>query len=378
MPTLNAFMRSDFGTDNVAGYLAGGTPKTFKYFRSSRDALPAFVNALQAAGNSTKVYTTYDTAPWPKHVVQNVKGLASLQASSGDGALEITPVEQVVRKWPRQVVSARGGSAPLDSGLHAAAVAVRDGVAAAKAGTRDRGLQRALRYYMLAAYSLVDISAAESFAGLKNYVGTLLVGDDGRILAAGINTGSFRHAEVSTLISYFRNNPLATALPAKSILFSTLTPCRQCTGYLETVKAADTVIYFGQRDTGNDGKVGERISAQLSKQTGGLSGRSKTAFTDVPKEIEDPESDTPIVVLSSTGSIHKVQIDHGLATCMGSDSIALQVGKAKDSRHILASASDALIHKVGKDRAADDAEAAVKRAVLHHVCGWLMGTSVSA
>jgi len=50
------------------------------------------------------------------------------------------------------------------------------------------------------------------------------------------------------------------------------------------------------------------------------------------------------------GSIE--QQDQGLSRCMGEDSIATQIGGAKHPRGILTSASEALIHKMLKNRAA--------------------------
>lgn len=361
MATLAEFLKGNFGTQNVAGYLFGpAKTREFRYYRSDSLALPAFVPALEAA-KSKKVYTNLDPAPWPKHVVTNIKGKASLTTTEGDGALEVKAVQLADAKWPARVLSAGGGPAPVsDGGLHAAATTLLGSPTLAKDGTRERGLQRALRYYSLAAYALVDISAQEGFEGLSNYVGCLLVGDDGAILAAGINTGGYRHAEVSMLVSYFRSNPAAKTLPAKCIVFTTLTPCKQCTAYLESVKAADTVIYFGQKDTGTDGRVGERISSQLSAKTDAPLGRSKSELT----------GDVGVVATGSASGIHKIAVDQGLKSCMGSGSVAGQIGTAKDSRDILRSASDALVHKTIKDRGAD-AESQVKQGVLTYVANWL-------
>jgi len=85
---------------------------------------------------------------------------------------------------------------------------------------------------------------------LTGYVGALLVSDQGKILAAGINIGSYRHAEVSMLLSYVRKNPTAAKIPENTIIFSILTPCKGCTGHLTLAKSSNCVIYFGQKDTG--------------------------------------------------------------------------------------------------------------------------------
>ena len=89
----------------------------------------------------------------------------------------------------------------------------------------------------------------------------------GAILAAGINTGSYRHAEVSLLLSWFRDHPEARALPPKSIVLSTLTPCRQCTRYLSLAMAPDTLVRFDEADAGRSGRVGERIAEPLGART---------------------------------------------------------------------------------------------------------------
>jgi tRNA(Arg) A34 adenosine deaminase TadA len=241
-------------------------------------------------------------------------------------------------------------------------------------GSRKKGLARALRYYLLAAYSLVDISAAESYQGLKNYVGALLVSDEGKILAAGINIGSYRHAEVSMLLSYVRKNSTAAKVPENTIIFSTLTPCKGCTGFLNVAKSSKCVIYFGQEDTGKDGRVGRKISAQLSSKTKDPLGRSKTKL---PGSVEGEDiGGEGVVVEVATSSIHKVTIDKGLTSCMGEGSIATQIGEAEHSREILTSASEALIHKMLKNRGTGDEESNVKRAVLQYIGQWL-GTSKS-
>ena len=83
----------------------------------------------------------------------------------------------------------------------------------------------------------------------------------------GSTPGSYRHAEVSLLLSWFRDHPEARTLPAKSIVLSTLTPCRQCTRYLSLAKAPDTLIRFDEADAGRSGRVGERIAEPIG--TGG-------------------------------------------------------------------------------------------------------------
>ena len=353
---------------NVAGFVEG---KSFKYYESSNLMLPAVVNALQdkKKKNKSSIYTNSKSTLWVKdYPLIKAKFMDVLKSDTGDGTLVVTPTLLTDKSWPRQI-TALALAAPLPGGgIYTAGAALAE-------GSRAKGLARSLRYYMLAAYSLVDISAAESYQGLKNYVGALLVSDKGEILAVGINTGSFRHAEVSMLLSYFRKNPTATRIPENSVIFSTLTPCKGCTGYLSLAKSINCVIYFGQKDTGKDGKVGEKISSQLSSKTKDPLGRSKT---ELPGSVdEDDSGGKGVAVVGSTSSIHKVQVDKGLTSCMGEGSIATQIGEAKHSRELLTSASEALIHKMLKTRATGDEENDVKKAVLDYIGQWL-GTSRSS
>lgn len=361
-------IKTPAGESQVAGYIDGAV---FKYYKSDSLGLPAVVNALlgKPKSSTAAIYTNHPDALWIKHYPKiKVKRMSQLLPHEGDGAVEVTLALQTDKKWPRQIL-ARELPAPLpEGGLHAAAAGLGNGEALAD-GSRRKGVVRALRYYMLATYSLVDISSQESYEGLKNYVGALLVSDQGQILAAGINTGSFRHAEVSMLLSYFRKNPTATRIPENSVIFTTLTPCRGCTGFLSLTRSSNCVIYFGQEDTGTDGKVGKKISTQISKETKEPVGRSKQPL---PGEVEpDDPGGSGVVSVGTASGIHKIQVDKGLASCMGPGSIATQIGHARHAKEVLRSSSDALVHKMGKAREATDAEGAVKRAVLQHIGQWL-------
>jgi tRNA(Arg) A34 adenosine deaminase TadA len=369
-------IKTPTGGDNVAGYIDG---TEFKFYKSKSLGRPAVVNAIlgKAKSSNATVYTNRADALWIKDYPRmKVKLMDQLKPNEGDGAVRVTTAFQSVKKWPRQV-AALALKAPLpDGGLYAAAAGLSKDLDLPP-GSRKKGLARALRYYMLATYSLVDISSAEGYEGLKNYVGALLVSDQGQILAAGINTGSFRHAEVSMLLSYFRNNLTATKVPENSVIFSTLTPCKGCTGFLKVTKSSNCVIYFGQEDTGKDGRKGKQISTQLSEKTKTPVGRSKETL---PGEIQSDDTDdtegTGVVATGTASGIHKVQVDKGLTSCMGTGSIATQIGKAKHAKEVLRSGSEALIHKMLKTRAASDAENEVKQAVLTYIGQWL-GTSKS-
>ena len=278
--TLHDFIRADrHGGDGIAGYLEPGArpavdPPRFVYWRSANPMLPAFVNCLEGGGDMRRIYTNDERAPWASPRGPGVKRRDVLRPADGDGGLAIEPVPMVTRCWPVRV-GAPAAPAPLAGGLHAAAQASATPSADAPDGRADQDPSgpagpsdpsesaRSLRHYALAARTLIAASATSGFAGVHDHVGALLVGDDGAILAADINTGSYRHAEVSLLLSWFRDHPDARTLPAKSIVLSTLTPCRQCTRYLTLARAPDTLVRFDEADRGRSGRVGKRISRPM-------------------------------------------------------------------------------------------------------------------
>jgi len=264
----------DFNKLNVAGYIhRQGEGYNFSYYESDNPSLPAVINMLEDdyLTGRDDIYTNLPIGHWiTVYRGRQVKCTGTPRSNSDDGKKVITPKLLTPKPWPKKIIGVET-AAPLTDGLHFAAKKIMDNAGEPRPG-RNLGLVNSLRYYMLATYSLLDISGEESFQGLNNYVAAMLVSDKGEILASGINTGSYRHAEVSMLIDYFRKNPTANKLPAKSIVFSTLTPCLQCTNYLKDTKAHDTIIYFGQEDTGKLGKIGKSISAALSEKTEGAQG----------------------------------------------------------------------------------------------------------
>ena len=273
--TLYDFVHAaDHRDGSIAGYLEPGARSPdashrFVHWRSSNPMLPAFVNCLEGGGDMRRIHTNHERAPWVRPRGPGVKRRDNLRPGHGDGALVIEPVPMTSRHWPARV-TVPDGPAPLPGGLHAAA-ARSSARSTRTAGHRDErdvpSLIHALEHYTLATRTLIEKSAASGFAGVHDHVGALLVGDDGAILAAGINTGSYRHAEVSLLLSWFRDHPEARALPPKSIVLSTLTPCRQCTRYLSLAMAPDTLVRFDEADAGRSGRVGERIAEPLGART---------------------------------------------------------------------------------------------------------------
>lgn len=365
--TVHQFMTQSKYRDptrlNIAGYIYnnGNGSFHFYYYESDNLSLPAVINMLedQWVTRRDTIYTNLPVGHWITEYRGDQVYCTGLPKSHwDDGRLQVNPELATGKRWPKKIIGA-DLAAPLTQGLHYAARMIMGNKGDPKPGP-NLGVVNALRYYMLATYSLLDISGEESFNGLNNFVAASLVNDQGKILATGINTGSYRHAEVSMLINYFRANPEQKKLPAKSVVFSTLTPCRQCTNYLKDTKAADTVIYFGQEDTGKLGRVGKSISAALSTKTGGAKGQSKTDLTGLGVASD-----------CSPSGVHEVMISSALANCMmPNSSIASQIGKGT-SRKVLATASTALINEVLRDRATGDTQQSIESAVLHYVTGWL-------
>jgi tRNA(Arg) A34 adenosine deaminase TadA len=126
---------------------------------------------------------------------------------------------------------------------------------------RMKGLQRALRYYQLAAYALV--ARANTQAPLDKLVGAILVNDVGNILAWGANAGGWRHAELNLIRAWHRRHNATTLFDDRTMLFSTLTPCGQCSCALADAKPARCELYYGQVDDGDLGSIGREISAEF-------------------------------------------------------------------------------------------------------------------
>ena len=88
-------------------------------------------------------------------------------------------------------------------------------------------------------------------------IASVLRGPDDSILGWGINTGgaynSTCHGEVNLIQNYHRRNGGA-ALPAGSILYTTLEPCHMCAGMIAET-GPGTVVYYGQADPGIQGNA---------------------------------------------------------------------------------------------------------------------------
>ena len=307
-------------TLNVAGYLVEGK---FYYLESTNKALPAAVQFLQSTPREKHIYTNLRTDHWLRTYLRQVHDHNQSKRSTGSQRTtkeaEFAPV--VASAFPAYL-EPPDLPAPLTGGLYQAAWDLKSGAERADAASRTRGLRRILRYYMLTTYSLLDMCRFASYEGLGNYVAALLVSDKGEILSAGVNTGSYRHAEVSMLHAYFHSNPTATTYPENTIVFSTLTPCKQCTGYLKDTKPVESVIYFGQEDPGKFGSVGKEISFQLA------------SVTDAPTvyvSVEDAAG-AGLTVPTGADGVYKAGIAAGLASCVSGNIMLRNRSAARTGR----------------------------------------------
>ncbi len=114
---------------------------------------------------------------------------------------------------------------------------------------------KARRIYMLATFSLLNkYGLVYRTKNLGHNIGSLLVSKEGEVLSWGVNTGQYRHAEVNTIINYFRLNSDKTHLPADSVLFSTLKPCLMCSTLIKQAwNGGRTRVWYGMMDEGGSG-----------------------------------------------------------------------------------------------------------------------------
>ncbi len=261
----------------------------------------------------------------------------------------------------------RDVAAPLTGGLFAAAKAVA-ARGAPLANPKDRSPEeKVLQYYMLATFGLLSMCQKFAYKGLNNYVAAMVVGDDGKIVSAGVNVGSYKHAEVSTLLSYFSRTG-HSQFPAKSIVFSTLCPCEQCIKYLQATRPPESVIYFSQMDTGESGKAGAEGGKSL--ELGKVTKPTQIALTKT-----DAVPNITQVTVSDPSRSEIVK--HGVAERLGScvvatkSNIAGQLGKIPKAVQTMGGAIAALEGKLAKDRTGTPADG-IKEKVLLHIAEWLI------
>ena len=364
--SLHDFLRTDRHGDDIAGYLepgdpAAGAPHRFVHWRSSNPMLPAFVNCLEGGGDMRRIYTDRESAPWVRPRGPGVKRRAVLRPDVGDGALPIEPVPMTTRSWPARV-SVPVGPAPLSGGLHATALSAssesRTGPAHDRVGRDAAGHGRpaepvrALGQYVLAVRTLIAASASSGFAGVHDHVGAILVDDAGAVLAAGINTGSYRHAEVSLLLSWFRDHPRARTLPAKCTVFTTLTPCRQCTRYLTLAKAPDTLVRFDEADAGRSGRVGERIAERIASGV-------------------DPAGDSEFGSEFGSGGADATREAERRAVRNAGEGGRSRIDRAREARRTLLDAAE-------RSRGADPRGRSAEAAVLAYLARWVRTATLVA
>jgi tRNA(Arg) A34 adenosine deaminase TadA len=343
------------GAPEFAGYVKGGE---FLYWTTDNASLPAAAYVVDQLGKdrNTTVYSSIPPTHWILTYLR--KQIRHPQAKG----TRIPSVDVTARKLADPALKVFGGfrklAPPLTSGLYAAAA----GMAPGKTLTGEaKGLERCLRYYMLATYALLGLCKHMGYNG-GNFVAALMVSDTGEILSYGVNSGSYHHAEVNMLLSYFSRNPTDTKFPSKTIVFSSLTPCEQCTGYLVATKPADCVIYFGQEDTGSYGSAGKSISKAISDET-------------------KPVHVAPL----ARSTVKKAEIDKRMASCVDANkpNIAKQIGDSANAEQYLKAAVEEIHHKVTKSRGAasdptEAAEQAVKEKVLLYITEFLITVDIPA
>lgn len=373
-PTVKSFLEGAKYTGptatSVAAALVNGTE--LHYFESPHTMVPAAAFMLNSSTYKNKdLYTNLAPNNW---ILEYTKRSVRHQGQYTDSKRRDVSTKQVQLKPIASLdlpplLSYPDLTGPLSGGIYAAAKA-----AVGRKAMPDRSSvsvhEKLLRYYMLAAYSLVAMSAEMDYEGLGNHVGTIMVDDNGKIISAGVNTGYYRHAEVTTLIDYFSKNSSATKFPERTVVFSTLTPCEQCTKYLETSAPTESVIYFGQLDTGPSGKAGLRLGPALSSVTKPPRGVEKVEETVA---VTDSDADPSGVASTITRtSIRKTQVSSQLASCVDAkqSNIAKQITESAVAAATMRSAADSLVRKAFKERG-DGEDDAAKSKVLQYLTSWL-------
>jgi deoxycytidylate deaminase len=342
---------------SIAAYLdppgsgiAAAVKPTLRYHVSNHSAVPAAAAMFDALEDRRLVYTNLAADTWLTTYMKaqlvhmgNVAGCTDLKAwqrKSVDWEIEnvVVAPHMALRVGGRFLGDTPGPIA--GGGLGAAAKEVAARPAAADAGSgRKKAIERALRYYALASYAVISRARHHSTM-LGNYVGAILVSDSGRILGWGFNSTSYHHAEVNLTLAYLMANNGATALPANSVVFSSLTPCKQCAKLLETVRGGTNTIFYGQYDSGEFGKIGAATSAKIDSVT------------------------KPVVVGAKPA---RTQVAGTLDTEVAKSNIAKNIGESTNAKDLIDKTLAEIGRRVGKARDADDEEQAVKAAVLQHI-----------
>lgn len=392
MPSLKTFFEDlektyPRETHNIAGYIQQGT---FKYHISSNENLPAAVVVFDKVGKKQGlVYTNIKKSHWIyTYTGDSGEGDKTLEYSGESNATASEKDTMGAGKGEVRLYAGEGRNpGPLGNagGLFEAAKALHDSETPVKYGktdphTRTRGLHRALRFYMLAAYALLGKCAEGDYGG-GNYIAALLVDDKGKIVSYGVNSGWFHHGETNMLLNYFRAHAADGKFPSNTIVFSTLTPCKQCSKYLQSTRPDDSVIFIGQEDTGSRGSEGEKFGVHLGAVTDPLRNRVATpVFREklvgektIPGAWGKPPSKVPIYEKEKTGEkVEKYLLETYLAQKMGQGaSVAEQVGQKCSG--ILIQSRQTFDHKSSKVRDQTHDDELVKHQVLEYLNRWLGG-----
>jgi tRNA(Arg) A34 adenosine deaminase TadA len=246
------------GGKNVAGYIEErGGKNTFVYVQSKSLNLPAAAYVMDTLGTDKDLYNIFTNLPWDHWFLTYTTNNEDVVRVT-DATLE--PWVDDTRPLNGATLSVLGGDRAIlepipGGGLYDTAERLAAG---GKGNTgRDKGLERALRYYLLAGHSLLGLCAEGGYSQ-GNYIAALMVGDTGKILSFGVNSSYWHHGEVNMLFNYFsrEGNSTKPKFEEKTIVFSTLTPCKQCTDYLLACRPTKSHIYIGQEDTGSFGEEG--------------------------------------------------------------------------------------------------------------------------
>ncbi len=359
-------LEKDHPNTNIAGYVALGNDGkwNFYYEVSGNPSLPAAVYLFDspARGNLT-VYTNVLRPHWLYTYMDGP--LDSIDTRLGPSSIVADKPVQLKRQTLK-LVAGEGGEGPLkNGGLYAAAEKLivnktnSGRLLSYKKGrqrnvrSEQKGMNRALRYYMLAAYALLGKGIGQGY-GEGKYISALLVSDKGKILSWGMNSNvtgdNFHHGEVNMLLNYFATSKGQSTLPKNCVVFSTLTPCQQCADYLQTVRANHTYIFMGQKDGGRMGSAGE-------------------ASADYLRDLTDP-----VRVVNKKGfeeGVEAYPIDASLAQSVKgkNGTAASRIGKWCSNE--LTASVDTLNRKGAKDRNENLNEQQVKVQVLGYLNNWL-------
>lgn len=197
-------------------------------------------NNIQVRG---KVIVNYPVNSWINQNSALEQTLASQETSTLDTVVEPVAVDGQLKAWEQFSLDRLGP---------------RPGLTSLGEATAPVSISKARRMYLLGTFCLLKKFGLMYEARTHGHnIAAMLVSGEGEVLSWGVNTGEFRHAEVNTIINYFRLNPTASRLPAKSVLFSTLKPCLMCSTLIQSTWHTDGEprVWYGMMDEGGSGST---------------------------------------------------------------------------------------------------------------------------